>query len=199
MLRLNEAAHVMVRLSMVREAIRNLEAVYIAEFIMELEEDGSSLPLLIIEHISLRLRMIPHQFQRFLSLLDVINLFQVHVHEAEGVETRSNSIVANTVHGDIQQLTNQVIAVSSNDRVFILARDVIALIIFRLQIAKRSRGSSICKPILCFCIFQGSSTHCFLKPSFLQSVYSKHFVNRQLLESGRICVVFATKALIVGT
>ena len=113
----------------VRDILREVGAEYVAVMVMDLEEDGASLPFLALEHIILRIRSLAGQRGGLTGLVDVIATFMLLVHEPDGIDIRSSSGVVSVVRDDILTLVNQIIVYSSPETVAAAARETMAVII----------------------------------------------------------------------
>ena len=101
---------------------------YVADFVMNLEEDGTSLPFLALENVVLFLRSTSNRVDHLDSLVDVIVTTMMLVHTPSLLNAQSYSEIINAVHRDLAVLVNQIVAYTSPDAVKASAREVVSLI-----------------------------------------------------------------------
>ena len=88
-------------------------AEYAAEFIMNLEEDGTCLPFLALENVVLFLRSISNRGDNLGNLVDFIATVIMLVNAHSLIYARSSSEIIDAVQKDLVVLVNQIDVYSS--------------------------------------------------------------------------------------
>ena len=142
----------------ISERFRAAGADYIADFVANLEEDGTSLPFLALENIVLFLRSTSNRVDHLSNLVDVIAAVMMLVHSLSLINAQSSSDIINAVQSDLVVLVNRILVYSSPDAVKAAAREVVSVIILAVIDDLVFNQFFWCKPELCFCVFQGLSS-----------------------------------------
>ena len=102
---------------------------YIADFVVNLGEDGTSLPSLALENVVLFLRSTSNQVHHLANLDDVIATVMMLVHTPSLINPQSSSEIINAVQSDLVVLVNQIVVYSFPDAVKAAAREIVSVII----------------------------------------------------------------------
>ena len=117
----------------ISESLRATGAEYIADFVVNLEEDGTSLAFLALENVVLFLRSTSNQVDHLANLVDFIVTVMMLVHTPSLINTQPSSEVINAVQSDLVILVNQIVVYSSPDAVKAAAREVVSVIILAVM------------------------------------------------------------------
>ena len=112
----------------ISERFRAAGAEYIADFVVNLEEDGTSLPFLALENVVLFLRSTSNRVDHLDNLVDVLVAVMMRVHTPSLIDAQSSSEIIDAVQSDLVVLVNQIVVYSSPDAVKAAAREVVSLI-----------------------------------------------------------------------
>ena len=97
----------------ISEQFRVSGADYIADFVVNLEEDGTSLSFLALENVVLFLRSTSNRVDHLANLLDAIATVMMLVHTPSLINPQSSSEIINAVQCDLVVLVNQIVVYSS--------------------------------------------------------------------------------------
>ena len=111
------------------ERFRAAGAEYLVDFVVNLEEDGTSLPFLALENVVLLLRSTSNRGHHLANLVDVIATVTILVQTPSLINPQSPFVVINNVQIDIAVVLNQIIFYSSPDAVKSAAREIASVII----------------------------------------------------------------------
>ena len=104
-------------------------AEYIAYFVMNLEEDGTSLSFLALENVVLFLRSTSNRADHLANFVDVIASIMMLVQTPSLINAHSSSEIINAVQRNLVVLANQIIVYSSPDAVKAAPREVVSIIV----------------------------------------------------------------------
>ena len=113
----------------ISERFRAAGAEYVADFEVNLEEDGTSLPFLALENVVLFLRSTSNRVDHLANLVDVIATVMMLVHSPCLINGWSSSEIINAVRSDLVVLVNQIVVYSSPDAIKAAAREIVSVII----------------------------------------------------------------------
>ena len=113
----------------ISERFRAAGADYIADFVVNLEEDGTSLPFLALENVVLFLRSTSNRVDHLANLVDVIATVMMLVHTPSLINPQSSSEIINAVQSDLVVLVNQIVVYSSPHVVKAAAPEIVSVII----------------------------------------------------------------------
>ena len=117
------------KMNRMSERFRAAGAEYIADFVVNLEEDGTSLPFLALENIVLFHRSNSNRVEYLANLVDLIATVMMLVRTPSLINAQSSSEIINAVQSDLVVLVNQIVVYSSPNAVKAAAREVVSVII----------------------------------------------------------------------
>ena len=109
------------------ERFQAADAECVVDFVMNLEEDVTSLPLLALEKAVLFLISPSNRGDNLANLIDVIATFMMLVHLCSLINVHSSSEILNAVQRDIGVLVNQIIVYSSTDAIKSAASEIVSV------------------------------------------------------------------------
>ena len=125
---------------------------------MNIEDDGTSLLFSALENVVLFLISASNRVYHLANLVDVITTVMMLVHAPSLINAQSSSDVINAVQSDLVVLVSHILVHSSPDAVKAAAREIVSVTILAVIDSGIFNQFFECKPKLCFCVFQGSST-----------------------------------------
>ena len=113
----------------ISERFRAAGADYIADFVVNLEENGKSLLFLAFKNVVLFVRSTSNRVDHLAKLVDFIATVVMLVLAPSLIDSQSSSENINAVQRDLVVLVNQIVVHSSPDAVKAAAREVVSVII----------------------------------------------------------------------
>ena len=113
----------------ISERFRAACAELMVDFVVNLEEDRTSLPFLALQNFVLFFTSNSNRVDHLANLIDVIATVMMLVHPPSLINAQSPSEIVNAVQRDLVVLVNQIVVHDSPDEVKAASREVVSLII----------------------------------------------------------------------
>ena len=114
------------------ERFRAAGSKYVADMVLNHEEDGRSQPFLVLENAVLFLRSPSTEGDNQANLVNVIVTVMMLVHEPSLINAHSSSEIINAVQRDIVVLLNKIVVCTSCGAFKAAAREITSIIILAL-------------------------------------------------------------------
>ena len=106
---------------------------YVADMVMNHEEDVTFLPFLALKNVKLFLRSTSNQGESIANLVNVFATAMMLVHESSLTNAHPSSKIINAFQINIVVLVNQIVVHNSSDAVKAAAREIVLVIILAVM------------------------------------------------------------------